>query len=154
MQAGKLRVLYVAPERLHSAVLLDALTPLMPLPLVCVDEAHCVAEWGHNFRQALQLYTSGVLALHIRDPCCQHSCSVLGLALLPIEVHCILYNSECVVQECLHTGISAEALHCHKGLFVAATAAWCCAVQQPQFSMKGSIFARDSSHPKGGSTCS
>lgn len=51
-QAGQLRVLYVAPERLGSPSLLAAMKPLLPLPLVCVDEAHCIAEWGHNFRRA------------------------------------------------------------------------------------------------------
>lgn len=51
-QNGTVRLLFVSPERMGNPHLLAALRPHMPLPLVVVDEAHCVAEWGHSFRPA------------------------------------------------------------------------------------------------------
>ncbi len=50
---GDLKLLYVAPERLltqNFLVFLDELEERMGLSLLAVDEAHCVSEWGHDFR--------------------------------------------------------------------------------------------------------
>lgn len=64
---GGLDLLYVAPERLMTGRFLDLLDQLLAagrLALFAIDEAHCVSQWGHDFRpEYLQLS-----ALHERYP--------------------------------------------------------------------------------------
>jgi ATP-dependent DNA helicase RecQ len=48
---GKLRFLYCAPERIRSEAFLGHLRK-MPVNLLVVDEAHCISQWGYDFRPA------------------------------------------------------------------------------------------------------
>ena len=66
---GPYHFLYVSPERLESEVFRERLTRL-PICLIAVDEAHCISQWGYDFRP------SYLKIAEIRDLVARRACSL------------------------------------------------------------------------------
>lgn len=70
LASGNYLFIYVAPERLQMEdfrTALKALTAISPISLIAIDEAHCVSEWGHDFR------TSYLNVARIARSYCEHN---------------------------------------------------------------------------------
>jgi len=92
MHDGELDLLYVAPERMMNAGFIHSLERV-EIALIAVDEAHCVSQWGHDFRPEyaalgdLRQYFSGVPLIALTATADPHTrediVNVLGLSHAP-----------------------------------------------------------------------
>ena len=62
VRRGECRLLYIAPERLENQRFLE-LAAALEIPLVAVDEAHCISQWGQDFRPSYLKIAAFVSAL-------------------------------------------------------------------------------------------
>lgn len=89
VRAGELKLLYIAPERLENEYFCRDLAS-MRVPLIAIDEAHCISQWGHDFRPSyraihrmLDLWeekpTVVALTATATEEVCEDICSTLAI---------------------------------------------------------------------------
>lgn len=104
VRSGHIKLLYLAPERLENSAFCQQLAQLK-VPLIAIDEAHCISEWGHDFRPSYRSIPS-MLSL------CQVKPTIIALTATATpsvcEDICHLLNIQ--KDNIFHTGFARENL--------------------------------------------
>lgn len=111
--AGEIKLLYVAPERLQTDFFRDFLRKNPPEMLV-VDEAHCISEWGHDFRPSYRKIGSSAAECGIRR-ICAFTATATPLVCRDIRTQLQRENMELLVAGFRRPNLSFRVQNCSGG---------------------------------------
>ncbi|WP_243290319.1 DNA helicase RecQ [Bacillus sp. FJAT-47783] len=106
-QKGDYQLIYIAPERLESPSFLRFLHKL-PISLVAIDEAHCVSQWGHDFRPHYRMIRPMLDELSPKPRIVALTATATKEVLRDIQTHFRIDSSNIVV-----TGFARDNLSFH-----------------------------------------
>lgn len=75
---GMYKIIYVAPERLNNEIFLRFLNSIN-ISMIAIDEAHCVSQWGHDFRPSYTEIANVISSLKIRPIVCAFTATATKL---------------------------------------------------------------------------
>jgi ATP-dependent DNA helicase RecQ len=89
--SGEIKLLYIAPERLQRTELPEL--AINSVPLVVVDEAHCVSQWGHDFRTSYLQIADFIRSINPRPVVAAFTATATVNVMEDIRKHLALRNS-------------------------------------------------------------
>jgi len=92
---GVYKVIYVAPERLFTEAFMD-FAQSVEISLVAVDEAHCISQWGHDFRPSYQTIRNFVNSLNRKPPIAAFTATATVQVREDIASQLMLQNPYCI----------------------------------------------------------
>lgn len=111
MRLGKFQFVYVAPERLTVRSFLT-ICQRLPISLVVIDEAHCISQWGHDFRPSYLKINSFLQALPIKPVIAAFTATATELVKTDIIQQLQLADAQLFANSFRRTNLHFSVLKC------------------------------------------